>query len=226
MKRFYAFSLTFFLIISAGNLFGQTLSAKYDTSTATGLPSEVELISHNSVTNTGSSAQDYYWVVKDVSTPTAWNIGICDKNDCYFGTDSQEFSLDPMEEGSFDIHFFLNNTAGQGCVTLYVYPKGSYNDGITIVGCAKAGTNSLKDKITLNFNMYPSPVRDVLTLQFGYKGKHKIEVYNILGRKLITKEMENTDRMRVSFERLQNGMYVVMYTNERGKVITKTISKE
>ena len=225
MKKFYVFILIFLLFASVDNAFAQKLSSKYDTSNVKGLPSTFELVSYNWIYNNTATTTTYIWVVKAIDIPATWSIGICDKNNCYFNADSQEFELTRMDSGSFDIHFYPDNNAGTGCVEVYVYPKGSYNEGITIAGCCN-GTTGIKQNVSLSFNMYPSPVRDILNIQFSKKGSHSIEIYNILGRRLLTKDVQNADRMRVSFESLQNGMYVVMYRNEKGKVITKTISKE
>ncbi|MBC8342991.1 MAG: T9SS type A sorting domain-containing protein [Bacteroidetes bacterium] len=231
MKKLYIFILLFIFIsanfqANAQKRGGAILSAKYDSIKVIGLQSDFELISHNLIYNNTPLTTTYVWVVKSVDMPTIWTMGICDKNNCYFGADSQEFTLNGLDSSLFDIHFYPENHAGTGCVKVYVYPKGDYSEGIYLTGCCEAGTSSIFSKSSLDFNMYPSPVRNNLNIQFSRKGTHVVEVYNILGRRLIRKEVHNADRMRISFESLQNGMYVVLYRNEKGKVITKTISKE
>jgi len=203
------------------------IAVKHDTIKLSGYTNDAELIAINKVYNTTNNTVNYRWVVVSANLNPAWNYAICDVNNCYSNTDSQEFSLNGKDSGLFDINFYPNNTAGTGNVLIYIYPIGEYTNGIYFYAKATVSTSGgISNNIKIDFNMFPNPVKDYLEIRFTKKGTHAIEVYNILGRRIASKEVYNTDRMRLSFENLQNGMYVIMYRTENGKVITKTISKE
>ncbi|HPD64579.1 MAG TPA: T9SS type A sorting domain-containing protein [Bacteroidia bacterium] len=231
MKKFYIIlTLAFIISISAHAQKRNVgkINAKYDSMTVTGYPSDFEIITHNKVYNTSGYSQTYRWVVVSSNIPSSWTFAICDVNNCYANTDSQEFTLAAGDSGLFQVHFYPGGNTGTGTVVVYIYPVGEYSNGISLYSKGTIVPNSINNNssVRIDFSMYPNPVKDYLDIRFTRKGNHSIEIYNILGRRILKKDIYNSDRMRISFENLQNGMYVVMYRAENGKVITKTISKE
>lgn len=229
MARFYLF-ITILLCLNLSTYAQKRnvgkIIAKYDSMTVTGSPSDFEVITHNKVYNTSNNNQTYRWVVMSVNIPSNWGFAICDVNNCYSNIDSQEFSLGPNDSGIFQVHFYPGGNTGTGNVIVYVYPLGEYQNGIMMYSKCVINPNSINYSPKLDFSMYPNPVKDYLDIRFTKKGNHSIEIYNILGRRVLRKDIYNSDRTRISFENLQNGMYVIMYRAENGKVITKSISKE
>ena len=119
-----------------------------------------------------------------------------------------------------------NNIVGSGVVRIAVYPSGgTVNDGIIITYIISVGV-SIKNATAPNFTMYPNPVKDYLNINFTKKGLQHIEVYNILGNKVLVKDVANTDFVRIPFTNFQRGRYIVIYRSENGKIITKSITKE
>ena len=232
MKKLYPILILLILTVAAFSGQAQKrnpgkLGVLHDTIKVSGSHTEFEIVTHNMIYNTSTSSQTYKWVIlKDKELPANWDYAVCDINNCYSGVDSQTFTLSAGDSGSFEVHFYPGSTIGTGKLNIFIYPVGYYSDGITVYHQCNASTSGIGGMARFDFSMYPNPVRDILTIQFSKKGIHEIEVYNILGRRLMTKEVQNADRMRLSFANLQNGMYVIMYRTENGKVITKTISKE
>ena len=226
MRKIYYIVLTIFVSLATLSASAQDIAVKKDSIGKTGSASEAEIVTHNIIYNNTNQTQTIHWV-RTESVPNSWMSQICDMNQCYTpDVDSQHFDLAPNDSGILDVHFLPNNAEGKGKVTLYVYMEGKYNQGITSVNYVDAWPAGMNSRPKPDFFMYPSPVRNYLTVKFPKKGKHTIEVYNILGRRLIKRQIDNTDMMKISFTRLQSGMYVIMYKDEDGNVITKTISKD
>jgi len=61
------------------------------------------------------------------------------------------------------------------------------------------------------FKFYPNPVRDVLNISYN-QDISKIEVYNVLGQKVIENEM-NTNAAAIDMSSLPNGSYLVKVTS-------------
>jgi hypothetical protein len=202
------------------------MAVKYDTVTSSGASTEFEIVAYNKLYNVSPFTETFRWVAVKKTLPSNWDWALCDL-ECHFGVDSFDITLASGDSVELDVHFYPGNTAGNGSIGLLVYPtSGTYSDGIKVFSQVKAISSAPATITKVDFSFYPNPVHENLEIRFSHKGNHTIEVYNILGTRLIRKEISNADRMRVSFENLQNGMYVIMYKNENGKVITKTISKD
>jgi len=231
MNKYYTLLIIVLLLMCGYNLTAQKrglskVTLKHDTINLSGNTNHYELIAVNKVYNTSPNTQTFRWVIVSANMNTSWDFAICDVNNCYSNTDSQEFTLNANDSGLFDVNIYPNSTVGQGTVLVYIYPLGEYSGGTYFFVKANITSVSIPTTTKIDFSMYPNPVKDFLDIRFTIKGNHSIEVYNILGRRILKKDVYNTDRMRLSFENLQNGMYVVMYRSENGKVITKSISKE
>ena len=226
MRKLYAIITAIILLSTVGNSFAQ-VTARHTSLTQQGTSDEFEVITHNYVYNNYSERKEFRWTIIDKSNlVNGWDLAVCDKNSCYQGVDSQTFFMDAKDSGLLDIHFYPDGIIGMGCAKVYVYPIDDYNAGIELSSCADVRSVSIIDNQPISFNMYPSPVRSNLNIRFNKKGHHKIEVYNILGRKITEAEVQNDDMMRISFLNYPNGMYVIRYRMDNGKLITKTISKE
>jgi hypothetical protein len=200
-----------------------------DTVKFSGNPSH-ELDNINILSYTGSDSIELKWeVIKfDNTLPTSWEFGFCDNEGCYTlnETSTNTIWLPASKPASMHLTVSPNNIIGSGTVRIAIYPSGgTVNDGVIITYIFSIGV-SIKNATAVNFTMYPNPVKDYLNINFTKKGLQHIEVYNILGNKVIDKDVANTDFVRIPFTNFQRGRYIVMYRSENGKIITKSITKE
>ena len=72
-----------------------------------------------------------------------------------------------------------------------------------------------------NMELYPNPVKDVLTIQTSSSIK-KMEVFNMLGQKVMTKEQTNF----INVKELNSGTYILNVVSNNGVVSTKRFIKE
>lgn len=228
MMRIFTVLTIFLLGTLKFSGYAQSFSIEKDTIEVHGSEADNKFTSYNNITNNSSKPIVLVWEITP-NVPLNWEVEVCDNNTCYpVGTTSGEFLEIPAGESAyFQLYVYPNNTEGEGFVEVCIYEKGTdCNSGSTFIVSAESYSLSMADKTGPEFNMYPSPVKDYLNIKFKTRGTHEIIVYNILGRKVISKKVSNSNYMKLSFLELKSGMYVVMYRDELGRVATKNISKD
>ena len=85
-----------------------------------------------------------------------------------------------------------------------------------------AGTNDFK---ALNLTISPNPASQAINLEFDNNIMTAIEIYNILGSRVISKNDLSTSAHEVDIQSLTSGMYLVKVTGEKGAVTKKLIVK-
>lgn len=83
-------------------------------------------------------------------------------------------------------------------------------------------TQSIKDNIAINFDIYPNPIKNELTITTSNVSAYKIEVVNILGEKVIHKTMVDK-HSKINTSSLQNGIYFVRFFNNGDIIEVKKI---
>ena len=76
---------------------------------------------------------------------------------------------------------------------------------------------SLNEDLSAELSLYPNPFSDKINLQLGGKIIDKIEVYDVLG-KLVLSKTNNSERMSVDVSDLQKGAYMVKVFNNNQEV--------
>jgi len=74
-------------------------------------------------------------------------------------------------------------------------------------------------------SVYPNPVKDFLTVKFPTKGTHTVTIYNIIGKQVATKTVQEENEVKLNIGDQPNGIYFVQFTLN-GKNITKRCSKQ
>ena len=221
-------SILFFL---CSNIFANPMggiTSKKDSVFIWGSVNQSLITAENEIYNTPSAAVEYKWEVIQNTLPLNWDLGICFGGSCYALPliDYPTFTMSAGATSKITFDISPNGNVGTGVFKVRIYPKsGIPSDGIILTFYADL-TVGIKKSSSVEFSMYPNPVIDYLSINFGQKGKHHVEIYSILGKKVLTKEVDDVDFMKVSFAGFQQGRYIVMYRNEDGRVITRTISKE
>lgn len=225
MKKLYVLAVGILFCTTFNSVNAQDYTVQNDSMVGSG-PSNTTITLYNFVNNNLSSSIRLAWV-RTQDLPTGWASAVCDNEQCYTEeVDSAEYSIPANEPGDLIVYFYPNDITGTGSVSVQVYTAGGNpQDGITVVFTANAWSVGMKEHSIEGFSMYPNPVNNYLNILFTKKAKHHIEVYNILGRKIITQKVQYDDHLVVPFSNLQRGLYVVVYKTESGKIITKSISK-
>ncbi|WP_417199410.1 endonuclease [Bizionia sp.] len=85
-------------------------------------------------------------------------------------------------------------------------------------------TNLSTDDFTIsNINMYPNPVKNSLNINLNYPNQTQIDIYNVLGKKVISKVIYKSDI--INTEQLSSGMYIVRIKQNETSISKKLIKK-
>jgi len=85
-------------------------------------------------------------------------------------------------------------------------------------------TNLSTDDFTIsNINMYPNPVKNSLNINLNYPNQTQIDIYNVLGKKVISKVIYKSDI--INTEQLSSGMYIVRIKQNETTISKKLIKK-
>lgn len=72
-----------------------------------------------------------------------------------------------------------------------------------------AGIKPQQNNIDFSFKLYPNPANNFITIEFNSQHKQsEIEVYNILGEKVLSKSVNNSDRLLINTLGLKTGLYI------------------
>ena len=153
-------------------------------------PDDVE--AHTTITNNTNQTITLRWERVTNDTPDGWNTAVCDLNQCYFHTVSeQEFEMQPNESGELIVHAYPGGGPGQldsalpgnGTVELKIVNVDDETDFImgvfnfTVTGEAIV---SISDLEKAAISLYPNPTTDFFRLE-GSEHVSNLVVYNILG---------------------------------------------
>ncbi len=155
-----------------------------------------------------------------------------------------EDTLSPLQIGFTDLSYFEPATwlwdFGDGATSQDTSPvhlydaAGIYQVCLTVCNSNACNTECIEVEIkTVNtisaqgenggFTLWPNPASDVLHIQFDVPWKGEITISDLSGRTVqvlsITEEIKVLD---VAVDHLKNGVYVVSFTDEFGKVFTST----
>jgi endonuclease I len=81
-------------------------------------------------------------------------------------------------------------------------------------------TLSINDKIITPLKMFPNPAKDKINISLAENNEIKIEIYNLLGKRILIREINKYASIDVSS--LKSGLYLVRFT-ENEKMITKKL---
>ncbi|APZ47545.1 hypothetical protein BW723_15175 [Polaribacter reichenbachii] len=82
-------------------------------------------------------------------------------------------------------------------------------------------TASTKDITMVDFDVYPNPATSFLTIDDANFTLKKVELYNVLGKKVLTSS-EN----KINIQNLTSGVYLLKVETEKGIIATKRIVKK
>ncbi len=71
---------------------------------------------------------------------------------------------------------------------------------------------------------YPNPAKDFINIQFPEVGTYKVNIFNLVGEKVIEEFIIQNNQKKIDLSILRKGMYFISF-EENGKIVTKTFSK-
>lgn len=192
--------------------------------TVTGPYDEYELIVHAKVYNVNADSL-FSWVRIENNLSPGWEGSICDKVTCWAPTvDSSSFFLAPGDSSIMDAHFYLNENYGNGTMKFMIWSGNDKGNADTIIYSASTWAMSTRNvSDNKNVRLFPNPTKGVLNLEFNSTGKVKLEVYDLLGKKMTDLSYQG---LASSFDLsdLPNGLYIIRI-NDDGHIYSRTFRK-
>ena len=118
-----------------------------------------------------------------------------------------------LNDGSYSVTLFARNAAG--------------------CECEKTISNEVKDVVSIGdneltgVNVYPNPTTGMLRVDLPGQGDYTIEVLNVIGKVIFTKEVSNaTDNLELNLSENANGIYLIKITsNNKSKTVKVNLLK-
>lgn len=227
MKKIY-FILTLFLIISATS-FGQknasveivdTNGISYSGATVevTGDGEEIYKVFY--VKNTGSTTHFYYGREIVHKSHEDVIVQFCDEMICYNTPSSEGLWKSPQKhllEGSLNMFKPQLNPQGHSAtaeVVYYVLDDGGVKlDSVTVLFTSTA---SIGKETSISFNIFPNPVKDVVTLSSeALKGGGKVVFTDALGKE-VKRTSVSDESTTIDVSDLNRGVYFVNIISKEG----------
>jgi hypothetical protein len=126
-------------------------------------------------------------------------------------TDASAGTFDPSVAGS-GTHVITYTTAGTCTGT----------DNVSIVVSVCIGINEAN---VASLSIYPNPSTGVFTIDFGSVSKSSVEVFNVVGSRVVAKEF-NSQSAKLDMTGFDAGIYFIKVSTNNGQVTKKvTITK-
>ncbi len=216
-----------FFLISVSLLQAQQLLVSSTYATQQGKNNE-EIVPSVVVKNNSSRTMELRWERIKNNLPYGWESVVCDKH-CYSTlVDSKSFTLAAGESLSdFRVGFRPNGIDGAGNTEIRIYEIKNPNNSVTVSfnGSAQqsgANNNSVSNNI---LTIYPNPATEHIMLQDSNGEVKFLEVYNVMGRKVLDFTIVNSSA-KYDISELSRGMYMVRMLDRYKNIIrTQRISK-
>ncbi len=183
------------------------------------------------IQNAGATDVTGYW--KRTSETGPFDTQICENGTCWYITvDTGDITIPAGDTTSLIVGFITDSTTeAEGLANIKLY-FGRDTSTVTF----KVVRENLPDPTAIgekNFNnndikVYPNPAKDyVLVKREPTDRIERVEVYNMLGLKVMSQKVENDNLItRVDLLDLQKGIYMLrVFDGDNSVVMTKSISK-
>lgn len=235
-NRYYTIYLFCLLIFSNNLLFAQQISFTDDTVTATGISSDYEIVTNNQINNLTGNDLTIVWKRVTNNLSNNWTSSVCDKMACWnFNTDTKSFTLPANRSEKLDVHFYPNNTIGNGLAYVIAYVQGDSANTVvsaTFKSNATQSTNVASiAKKNLNISVYPNPVKDFMFVSgLPENQSYKVEIYSILGSKIASYNLpvgtSQNGVHEVDMQDLPKGVFMVRIMDKNMNLLfNKSVSK-
>lgn len=229
-KYFYIFFLTIFVI--PFNIQAQLVPTSDSLGVVESPAPSYEIVVHNTITNTTTDSIEVKWIMTTNEIPTSWgNTSFCDKINCA-ELSERTFFLAPDSSSAMDVHFINNGRTGEGYAEVIYFDitdSSSTVQTLKYYGKATNETTAIKELDTKSISIFPNPASNYIQIK-GIENTSLVktlEVYNIIGRKLISKEINSSNDLNVNIQNYESGIYLVKLFDETKNIFyTKTFIKK
>lgn len=196
---------TFLLLTVSLSSVAQIFSEATNDTTYYGSSTDTDFYGNIPIANIIATNTAMYWEVDSLNLPPNWQFSVCDQSFCNaIGVSSDNWSL-PVSGGYLNMHFYPNNTEGEGLVRLKVQdmPNSSQITYLNFRGVATSlSTENLNRSV---LKIYPNPFKNLVSVDGTHSGE-SFEVYNLLGELEVKGWFTDTNN-KIDLSEFQKGIY-------------------
>ncbi len=104
--------------------------------------------------------------------------------------------------------------------TFQVYPHLIAPFGSQSIHCTGVGLNEFEN-YTLQSTIYPNPASNFITITSSQQQINKVEIINVLGKKILRKNTNNKTEIKIDVRDFANGVYFILITDAQNKMESK-----
>jgi hypothetical protein len=215
-----------FLFILGSFCIAQSFSVSSQSATIQGSVGQ-ELSPSVVLRNLSNRPIELQWELDKQHLPSEWTVQVCDKNCRNLDSKHNSFVLAPYEiVSNFRVNFTNNGQEGAGYIDIRLFEtqkRSATETMLSFFGAAQSsGAVTAK---TANQRVFPNPATDYIMLQDDDNSVKIIEVYNVIGRKVLQYRV-GTAAEKYDISELPLGMYMVRMLDGKGNIMrTQRISK-
>lgn len=202
------------------------------TETVTNSNDGIDLYAY--VRNDSSADLTFKWRVGTNTTPPEWFVTFCDNTNCLDISLASEstFFLPAGDTSELKMSYLPELVSGSSDITLSLSVQGVPNSTTTIKYKSDVTANPVSSVINIDsetINLSPNPANNHIQVG-GIENAadvQSLEVYSIIGKKILHKEIENINDLRVDVNDLELGVYLVkLFDRSTNVFYTKTFVKK
>ncbi len=176
------------------------------------------------IKNEGEEAVKVYWKLSRVEFHKDWGFSFCDSQLCYDNTDqcpvNKPNTLEAGASAAWEFKVLPNNTEGTGKVIAEFYSDPEFTELLDKVEFKikvfKVANKELEEQ---SLTLAPNPASTYFKV-LNSNEVSKIEVFNMIGKKVKVFEAGNTNSYNIAD--LRNGAYLLKILDNNGKVLKVT----
>lgn len=185
--------------------------------------SEFDIVAHSIIKNETDEIKSFTWLRNVISIEDTWLSAVCDKNLCYLphiSTPPQNFTLNPQEEGTLDVHIYPYSAEGSAIIEIIVTDVDNPENTITGTYYFNVSPTGNKERISNNIKFFPNPAREYIMIDY-FEGLTTIEVFALDGKMVLTNHLISDNKVDISS--LSQGTYILRMKDKNGRQLSSNV---
>ena len=191
-----------------------------------------DLLVKSYLVNNSGQDQIADYIFNDGNTISSnWEVGFCTDAACDDPSiiTSGSFSIADGDSAEIKITLLPMGYSDDLTGTIQFSFPGSTIDRVTLSYDLKVGTVGIKDIDSQSLSIFPNPASNFIQIK-GIENTNdvnSIEMYSIIGKKILSKEVSNVSDLNVNIQNFEQGVYLVkLFDSKKNVFYTKTFVKK
>ena len=182
------------------------------------------------IINNSSSKINLTYSNVSYSFHAGWNCGVCDTYNCMGGINPGNWNLDSLKPGAGN-EFYIELSVdpgtiiGSGYLKVHIWQNDFPNQVDTLVWkISSSGVGIAEITGDNSINVFPNPVKDILTFKNSFSENSVVIITDALGRKIISTDISSAQNS-IDVSPLQRGIYTLILESKRKQFYQKIVKE-